>query len=429
MPKLLNINTYHYRRGGSDVVYLEHGALFEKAGWDTAYFAMHHPKNESTPWSRYFVDEIELGHSYSIARKISIAKQIIRSSVHGKAINRLLDDFPADIAHVHNIRHHIAPNILGELKRRGASVVLTVHDLKMCCPAYRMLDGQNQLCEACKPNKVYNCTLKRCMHGSLPLSTLISIESAIHRIDGSYSKNVDRLICPSKFYLEKHVEWGWPREQLVYIPNDFAVPSSEVVPAPGEYLCYFGRLSFEKGVKTVIRACAAAGMPLQLVGEGPEEGALRSLAAETGADVTFHGRQSGEDLFSIVRGARACVLASEWYENAPKSVLEAFGLGKVVIGADIGGISEMIMPGETGWLFPSGNVAAIEEVLRNVLATPDSRLVEMGGKAMSFARAEFSTELYLKRMINLYEELGVSAYRTVCPLGRGATSPVDAAMQ
>jgi glycosyltransferase involved in cell wall biosynthesis len=292
-----------------------------------------------------------------------------------------------------------------------------------------MLDGQNQLCEACKPNKVYNCTLKRCMHGSLPLSTLISIESAIHRIDGSYSKNVDRLICPSKFYLEKHVEWGWPREQLVYIPNDFAVPSSEVVPAPGEYLCYFGRLSFEKGVKTVIRACAAAGMPLQLVGEGPEEGALRSLAAETGADVTFHGRQSGEDLFSIVRGARACVLASEWYENAPKSVLEAFGLGKVVIGADIGGISEMIMPGETGWLFPSGNVAAIEEVLRNVLATPDSRLVEMGGKAMSFARAEFSTELYLKRMINLYEELGVSAYRTVCPLGRGATSPVDAAMQ
>jgi len=409
MPKLLNINTYHYRRGGSDVVYLEHGALFEKAGWDSGYFAMHHPKNEETPWARYFVDEIELGHSYSFARKLSIAKQIIRSSTHAKAINRLLDDFPADVAHVHNIRHHIAPNILAELKRRGAAVVLTAHDLKMCCPAYRMINGDNQICEACKPNKVYNCAVKRCMHGSLPLSALIAVESAVHRLDGSYSKNVDRLICPSRFYLEKHVEWGWPREQLIYIPNDFVVPPMDAVPEPGEYLCYFGRLSFEKGLATVIRAAAQAGMPLQLVGEGPDEEALRKLAAETGVQVVFHGRQSGEALFSVVRGARACVLASEWYENAPKSVLEAFGLGKAVIGADIGGISEMIDPGRTGWLFESGNVGALAAVLAEVMATPAEVLKDMGGRAAQTARQEFSTELYFQRMEALYAELGVSA--------------------
>jgi glycosyltransferase involved in cell wall biosynthesis len=411
MPKLLNINTYHYRRGGSDVVYLEHGALFEQAGWESGYFAMHHPKNEETPWSRYFVDEIELGHSYSLMRKLSIAKQIIRSTTHAKAINRLLDDFPADIAHVHNIRHHIAPNILAELKRRGARVVLTVHDLKMCCPAYRMVDGQNRVCESCKPNKVYNCAIKRCMHGSLPLSALIAVESAVHRLDGSYSRNADRLICPSRFYLEKHVEWGWPREQLIYIPNDFVVPPLVAVPEPGDYLCYFGRLSFEKGLATVMRACAQAGMPLQLVGEGPDEAALRQLAADTGANTVFHGRQSGEALFSVVRGARACVLASEWYENAPKSVLEAFGLGKAVIGADIGGISEMIDEGRTGWLFPSGDVGALAALLAKVVATPDETLRTMGGDAAAKARSEFSTELYLSRMQALYAELGVSESR------------------
>lgn len=405
MPRLLNINTYHYRRGGSDAVYLEHGALFEKAGWENGWFAMHHPQNLPTPWSRYFVDEIELGHSYSLARKLSIATEIIHSRTHARAMNRLLDDFSADIAHVHLIRHHIAPSIFTQLKKRGIPIVQTAHDLKLLCPAYRMVNGQNEICESCKPNKLWNCVTKRCMHGSLPLSALIAVESGVHRATGAYRDQIDRVICPSRFYLEKHVEWGWPREKLVYIPNDFAVPPVTTVPKPGDYLCYFGRLSFEKGLGTVIRAAATAGIPVHLVGEGPDEDKLRVLASETGASVTFHGRQSGEALFSVVRGARACVLASEWYENAPKSILEAFGLGKVVIGADIGGISEMIDPGSTGWLFPSRDVDALVAVLRNLLATDDATLIHMGGQAAQFALREFSTELYFRRMVDLYTEL------------------------
>jgi glycosyltransferase involved in cell wall biosynthesis len=406
VPRLLNINAYHYRRGGSDAVYLEHGARFAAMGWDSGYFAMHHPKNDPTPWSRYFVDEIELGHSYSAWRKIEIAAQIIHSRAHAKAINRLLDDFPADIAHLHNIRHHIAANILPAMKRRGVRIVLSVHDLKMLCPAYRMHDGQ-AICEDCKPNRLYNCTLKRCMHDSLALSALITLESSVHRALGHYRKNVDRLICPSKFYLEKHVEWGWSRDQLIYIPNDFDVPALAAIPQPGAYLCYFGRLSFEKGIATAIRAAADAGMPLHLVGEGPQEAQLRALAAETGADVTFHGRLGGEDLFGIVRGARAVVLASEWYENAPKSVLEAFGLGKVVIGADIGGITELVTPGETGWLFPSGDTAALAQTLREVRATDDARISAMGATAAAFVQREFSQARYMERMLALYAELGV----------------------
>ena len=109
----------------------------------------------------------------------------------------------------------------------------------------------------------------------------------------------------------------------------------------------------------------------------------------------------------MVRRARAVVLASEWYENAPKSVLEAFGLGKVVIGADIGGITELITPGETGWLFPSGDAAALAGVLAEVRATDDARLITMGAKAAAFVAAEFSQARYMERMLALYGELGV----------------------
>jgi glycosyltransferase involved in cell wall biosynthesis len=414
MPKLLNMNAYHYRRGGSDAVYLEHGALFERRGWESGYFAMHHPLNLETPWSKFFADEIEMGNDYSLMQKLHIAKEIIYSTNHVRNINTLLDYFPADIAHVHILRHHVAANIFPVMQKRGVRIVMTAHELKLLCPAYRMHDGV-QICEACKPNAVWNCTVKRCMHDSLALSGLISIESAVHRMMGYYRKHIDRIICPSRFYLEKHVEWGWPREKLVYIPNDFDVPAISEVPAPGDYLCYFGRLSFEKGLKTTIQAAAQAGMPLHIIGDGLEEATLHAFAAECGGEVVFHGRQSGDALFAIVRGSRACVLASEWYENAPKSVLEAFGLGKIVVGADIGGITEMIVEGETGFLFPSGDVAALAEVLRTLQALPDEKIREMGARAVAFARDEFSTDRYFARMEALYAELGVARDKATVP--------------
>jgi len=64
MSKILSINNYHYRRGGSDVVYLEHAELMESQGFSNAFFSMHHPKNYPTPWSEYFIDELEFGHAY-----------------------------------------------------------------------------------------------------------------------------------------------------------------------------------------------------------------------------------------------------------------------------------------------------------------------------------------------------------------------------
>lgn len=390
------------------MVYLEHGSMFERSGWEIAWFAMQHADNLPTAWSRFFPREIEMGRSYSAMQKLTMATDIIWSREAAAQMSRLLATYAADIAHVHLIHHHLSPSILSVLKKRRVPIVMTAHDLKLLCPAYRMHDG-HEVCERCKPNKVWNCATNRCIHGSRSLSALISLESAVHRAIGAYRDTVDRIICPSRFYQRKYLEWGWPAERVTYIPNDFDVGENRGVMPPGSYLCYFGRLSFEKGLATVIKACAKARMQLQVVGDGPDDAAMRALAAEAGADVTFHGRQTGERLFSIVSGARACVLASEWYENAPKSILEAFALGKPVVGADIGGISELVEHGVRGWLFPSGKVEALADTLCSVAAMPDEAITAMGMRAHEHVRAEFSTEKYLARMTALYSDLGVDA--------------------
>ena len=406
MPKLLSLNNYFYRRGGSDVVFLDHDEMFRTLGWGTAVMAMHHPKNAESPWGAFFVDDIELGHEYTWRQKVVMAAKVIYSWEAKRKIGELLDKFPADIAHAHCIYHHLSPSVFVELKRRGIPVVLTAHDLKLCCPAYKMLN-RGGVCERCKSGNLLHLPVNTCIRDSAALSALIMVESYVHRAFGLYRRHVDRVVTPSRFYLEKHVEWGWPREQLAYIPNYVDVSLYEPGYAPGEHFFYFGRLSLEKGVGTLIRAAAKAGVRLRIAGTGPEGDALRQLVDQTGAQVEFLGFVSGTPLWDEVRAARAVVLPSEWYENAPMSVLEAYACGKPVIGARIGGIPEMVREAETGALFDSGDVEGLAAQLAHFASLADQEVSAMGKAARRFVSETFTQQRYRDEMLALYASLGV----------------------
>ena len=150
-------------------------------------------------------------------------------------------------------------------------------------------------------------------------------------------------------------------------------------------------------------------MALKLAGTGPEEAALRELAGRLGSSAEFLGFRSGADLHALIRGARAVVLPSEWYENAPMSVLESFALGKPVIGADIGGIPEMVEHGHTGWTFPSRDVAALGDTLASVAGMPTDELRRIGEHARAFVQERFNRAGYVASTLQLYADLGVRA--------------------
>jgi len=406
MPKLLSLNTYNYRRGGSDVMFLEHEAMFRIQGWGTAVMAMHHPKNEPSPWSQFFADEIEFGHDYGALDMLAMAGKVIYSLEAKRKISALLDEFPADVAHVHCIYHHLSPSVLVELKHRGIPAVMTAHDLKLACPAYKMLN-RGGVCEKCRSGNLLHVVANRCIRDSLPASVLIMLESAVHKSLDLYGRNLDRVVAPSLFYKQKLMEWGWPEQQLAYIPN--YVDAFAYTPRfePGDYFFYFGRLAIEKGVATLIRAAAQAKVKLRIAGTGPEGDALKALAAELGGDIEFLGFVSGEPLWKWVREARAIVLPSEWYENAPMSVLEAYACGKPVIGARIGGIPEMVREGETGLLFGSGKMGELADCMHALSAMQDEAVEEMGRAARQYVSTTFTPQRYLNDMRALYAELGV----------------------
>lgn len=406
MPRLLSINNYHYRRGGAEVVFFEQNRLFSEIGWEIASFCMKHEKNLPSSWDRYFVDEIEFGQAYSLMDKAVMAQKVIFSFEARSKVAAVCGAFKPDVAHAHNIYHHISPSIFGALRARGVPTVLTLHDLKIACPAYKMLNGSG-VCERCKGGALWNVVGHRCVKDSAILSAVVMAESVVNRLLGSYSSNVDRFVVPSRFYLEKFVEWGWPRDRFVHVPNFVDLSTHTPGKTSGDRFVYFGRLGPEKGLRTLIQAAARAGVPLSIVGTGPEEATLRALAEECCGDVAFLGYQTGEALNQIVRSALAVVIPSEWYENAPMSVMEAYGLGRPVIGANIGGIPELIRDGETGAIFPSGDVDGLTLKLTQFAALSQARLLEMGMAGRAWVAESFTVEQYRLRLLELYATLGV----------------------
>ncbi len=404
---LLSINNYYYRRGGAEVVFLEQNRLFEEIRWEVVPFAMRHRKNQSSPWQDWFVDEIEFGESYSLPQKVVNAGKIIYSFEARRKIAALVARARPAVAHAHNVYHHISPAIFGKLKALGVPTVLTLHDLKIACPAYKMLTHDG-VCERCKGGAIWNAVTHRCVKDSLPLSMVITAETAVHRILGCYSRHVDRFVVPSRFYLEKFVEWGWPRERFVHVPNFVDAVHLRPEGKPGKAFVFFGRLGPEKGLATFVRALALAGTKGWIVGTGPEEARLRQLVAETGADVEFLGYRTGEALFDAIRGARAMVLPSEWYENAPMSVMEAYALERPVIGAAIGGIPELIRAGETGAVFPSGDAEALAARLTEFMEKQDDEILAMGKAGRRWVEEEFTAVRYRERLLDLYRDMGVA---------------------
>ncbi|MBK8161626.1 MAG: glycosyltransferase family 4 protein [Gammaproteobacteria bacterium] len=406
MATLLSINNYYYPRGGAETVFLAHNRLLEDGGWTVVPFAMRHPDNLDTPWSEYFVEEIEYGSSYSLLDKLRRVPKVIYSQESRANIDSLLKVSHADICHAHNIYHHISPSIFSAVKKHDIPVVMTLHDLKLSCPAYNML-SHDGICERCKGGREFNVLLHRCIKGSFSLSMVVFMEAMLHKVLATYSKYVDKFIVPSRFYLDKMVEWGWPREKFVYIPN--FIQASSYAPESGlsGAFAYFGRLSREKGLVTLIRAVAQAGVSLNIAGTGPDEDHLKRLARDLSADVRFHGYIKGKALHDFVRSSRCVVLPSEWYENSPMSVLEAYALGRPVLGAAIGGIPELIRPDSTGLVFDSGSVESLANALRSMADSPDHRLIEMGRAGRAWVESDFSSDNYKGKILELYSSLGV----------------------
>ncbi len=331
-----------------------------------------------------------------------------------RRMDEVLEIEKPDLVHIHLFWGGITPSVIRVIHRHGIPVVHTVHDYRMVCPAYTFRNGKGEVCEKCIGGHFMECFRNRCSKGNAAYSFMMALEMKYRNRKWHPASELDGLIYVSEFARLKHEEadplFRGCNSMVLY--NCTNLSERYPVPAADEgYYLYYGRLSYEKGVKTLLEAVSGLpGIRMKVVGTGPLEESLKN-ACPSSADIEFLGYRSGSELFELVRRARFVVVPSEWYENNPMTVVEAYSLGVPVIGSRIGGIPEIVQEGKTGFLFESGNASSLASVLTGTLALSDSDYSGLVHNARQFADLHFNPHLYYDRLIAFYE-------RTVSSYGR-----------
>ena len=401
--KILQINSCHYRRGGADVVYLNTGELLKQKGHEVSYFSMKYDQNLPDENAEFFTERTDQ-RSSSFAEKIKAVPKFIYNKEAYSRLSLLLDKIKPDIAHIHLFLGKLSSSILKALQEKNIPVVATVHDYRLLCPAYLFLDGQNKICEKCVNGFYLNCTLNRCSEGNLFQSLMLSADAYFRKYRMNPIDYIQRFIFVSDFIRKKHVSFNGayqPREKLLY---NFVPDLDKITPTiiKGDYFLFYGRLSREKGVDTLIKAAEKTGIRLRVVGTGS---LYEKYIAATYKNIEFLGYKSGRELEDLIRQASFVIVPSEWYENNPLTILEAYSHGKPVIGSAIGGIPEIIDEGKTGLLFESGNEAQLTEALVKAEQLSEADYQKMSMSAREFAISHFHPEQHYNDLMNIYTEL------------------------
>ena len=406
--RVLIVNKFLYPNGGSETYIFKLGEELIRRGHEVQYFGMEHEGRCVSNAVNAYTSDMDF-HGGSKLAKLTYPIKTIYSTEARKKIRLVLDDFLPDVVHLNNFNYQLTPSIILEIVKwrketgKPCKIVFTAHDYQLVCPNHMMnIPSTGQVCDSCIGGKFSNCIKNKCIHGSTAKSVVGAMEAGYWNWRGTY-KYIDKIVCPSEFMKKQmdrnplfadktvaqhnfveHVSLDGVDTVLDKGKNASGVVLSDGTKLPPNYVLYFGRYSLEKGIRTMIEACnMLPEVDFVFAGKGDYAEEIRGLQYAT--EVGF---RTGDDLDLLIRNAMFTVYPSEWYENNPFSVMESQERLVPVVGADIGGIPELIRNGVDGMLFESGNAVHLADMIKylwdnaEVVAEYKRNLVEVVKKRM-----------------------------------------------
>lgn len=359
--RVLMVNKFLHPNGGSETYTFKLGSYLQEQGHEVQYFGMEHQGRIVSNRVEAYTSNMDF-HGGGKLSKVTYPIKTIYSWEARRKIRLVLDDFCPDVCHLNNFNYQLTPSIILEIRKwekqtgHKCKILYTAHDYQLVCPNH-MCNNPNthENCEKCLGGNFLNCTMGRCIHGSLAKSIIGTMEATFWKWMGVY-KQIDTIICCSHFMKTKLDSNPVLAEKTVVMHN-FVDPVEQKDVKKKDYVLYFGRYSQEKGIATLVQAAKELpDIPFVFAGTGPLAHVLDGVP-----NVTNVGFQRGEALETLIREARFTVYPSEWYENCPFSVMESQMYGTPVLGADIGGVPELISNGLSGGLFRSADMEDLKD--------------------------------------------------------------------
>ncbi len=385
--KVLLVHNRYQQRGGEDSVMQAEKALLSAAGHEVAEYSRHN-------------DEIV---NYGLWQKATLAPRTVWAWDSYRQLKTLLQTEKPDLAHFHNTFPLISPAAYEACREAGVPVVQTLHNYRLFCPAATFFrDGQ--VCEECVQHSLWRGIRYGCYRNSRPATATVALMLAVHRRRRTWTRQVDCYVALTEFSRRKFIEAGLPAERIVVKPN-FVHPDPRARNDRGEYALFVGRLSPEKGLRTLLHAWQRLRdrVPLRIVGDGPLRSELEAGASCRGlSNISFEGRLPRDRTLKAMKGARFLVFPSEWYECFPVTIVEAFACGVPVVASRLGAMEEIVGDGRTGLHFTPGDSDDLAAKVEWAWTHPE-RMEEMGREARAEYEAKYTAERNYQMLMDIYK--------------------------
>lgn len=380
---ILAIHNFYTQGSGEDAVFSAEKALLQERGHGIVEFVRHNAEIYAMSY---------LGASVSTLWS--------RDSM--QALRRLIQTARPDVAHFHNTFLLISPASYYACNEYGIPVIQTLHNYRLLCPN-ALLFRNGRVCEECLGKFVpWPGVLHRCYRHSRAATAVVAAMLAVHRLLRTWERTVDVFIALTEFARQKFIQGGLPAARIVVKPN-FIHPDPGPGPHDGGYALFVGRLSSEKGIRTLLAAWEqlGSGVPLKIVGDGPLASEV-ARACESSRKIEWLGRVSASVALSLMGGALLVILPSECYENFPRVIVEAYAKGTPVIASNLGALAELVEDGRTGLRFRPGDPRDLAAKIEWAWTHPHE-LAQMGREARREYEEKYTAERNYEQLMAVYQ--------------------------
>lgn len=376
--RILVVHNRYQRPGGEDAVVDAEIEMLRRRGHEVEAYVRHNDE---------LVD----------MNAVETLTQAIWSRRTSRDIARIAGAFRPDIIHAHNTFALISSSVYWAASGADVPVVQTLHNFRLLC-VQAMFLHENQVCEACLGRVPWRGVTRRCYRNSALQSAALAAMLGVHRTLGTYRDKVTRYIALSEFCRNKFIEGGLPASRVAVKPNfvDIGDLPAETSRCGGLYV---GRLAPEKGIDLLMQALRELpNTTIDVIGAGPQEDRI-----EAHPQLRMLGWREPAAIYERMRHAAYLVMPSIWYENFPRTLVEAFANGLPVIASRLGSLAELVEHGHTGLLFDPGSPRDLARHLAWAEAFPGKMRV-MGAQARAKYEAMFTPEKNYEQLMAIYED-------------------------
>ncbi len=408
--KIAIVNYRYFIEGGPERYLFNITDILESHGHQVIPFSIKNSRNKSTPYEKYFLESVDDEVRYDKSTKspgkiIKSFSRMFYSFEAKRKFREFLEDTKPDLIYIIHYHNKISPSILDVADKMGIKVVHRLSDFQYVCPN-ALCYTQGHICEKCIEGHGMACISQRCVLDSKVLSAIKYAAMRFHKIIGVTDK-ISAFVVPSSFTITRLVKGGMPEDKMHHIPTFFNIKEQNPDVKYGDYFLFLGRLTPQKGLKTLVDAFAGTDYKLKIVGAAPDDGFDKQLMQSLEGkrhDIEFLGHKTFEEIKPFLRECRATIVPSEWYDNFPNVILESFGYKKAVIASDCGSLTESVVDGVTGLTFKTGDPAALRAKVA-MLADDADLARNLGENAWERVNSEYSPETHYRKLMQLFESL------------------------